>query len=95
MLLDRMEQYANNLEGLVEEKTNAFLEEKKRSEELLYEVLPKLESNLVFDELFWQLYIAYYILFVLHVIMILKQELLCKRNVSELGCVKILNSALI
>ena len=42
-----MEQYANNLEGLVQEKTNAFLDEKKRSEELLYEVLPKyeLESN--------------------------------------------------
>lgn len=36
-----MEQYANNLEGLVEERTQAFLEEKKRSEELLYEVLPK------------------------------------------------------
>ena len=41
MLLHRMEQYANNLEGLVEERTNAFLEEKKRSEELLYQVLPR------------------------------------------------------
>ena len=40
-LLHRMEQYANNLEGLVEERTNAFLEEKKKSEELLYQVLPK------------------------------------------------------
>ena len=42
-LLHRMEQYANNLEGLAEERTTAFLEEKKRSEELLYEVLPKYE----------------------------------------------------
>ena len=41
MLLHRMERYANNLEGLVEERTNAFLEEKKRSEELLYQVLPR------------------------------------------------------
>ena len=41
MLLNRMEQYANNLEGLVEERTNDFLEEKKRSEELLYQVLPR------------------------------------------------------
>ncbi|XP_052212562.1 atrial natriuretic peptide receptor 1-like [Dreissena polymorpha] len=41
VLLQRMEQYANNLEGMVEEKTQAFLEEKKRSEELLYKVLPR------------------------------------------------------
>ena len=41
VLLNRMEQYANNLEGLVNQRTQAFLEEKKRSEELLYQVLPK------------------------------------------------------
>ena len=40
-LLSRMEQYAENLEVLVEERTKAFLDEKKRSEELLYRVLPK------------------------------------------------------
>jgi hypothetical protein len=40
-LLSRMEEYANNLEDLVEERTQAFLEEKKRSEELLYQVLPR------------------------------------------------------
>ncbi|XP_076308629.1 atrial natriuretic peptide receptor 1-like [Tachypleus tridentatus] len=43
-LLSRMEQYANNLESLVEEKTAAFLEEKKKSEELLYQVLPRLAT---------------------------------------------------
>ncbi|KAJ8046329.1 Atrial natriuretic peptide receptor 2 [Holothuria leucospilota] len=40
-ILFRMEKYANNLEALVEERTAAFLEEKKRSERLLYEVLPR------------------------------------------------------
>lgn len=40
-LLKRMEQYANNLEGLVLERTQAFLEEKRKSEELLYQVLPR------------------------------------------------------
>ncbi|CAH0381340.1 unnamed protein product [Bemisia tabaci] len=40
-LLRRMEQYANNLEALVEEKTEQFSMEKRRSEELLYQVLPR------------------------------------------------------
>ncbi|KAI1295476.1 Atrial natriuretic peptide receptor 1 [Halotydeus destructor] len=40
-LLSRMEQYTNNLEQLAEQRTNAFLEEKHRTEELLYQVLPK------------------------------------------------------
>ena len=40
-LLHRMEQYANNLEGLVEERTADYLEQKKRAEDLLYMMLPK------------------------------------------------------
>ncbi|RZC36846.1 receptor type guanylyl cyclase-like, partial [Asbolus verrucosus] len=40
-LLARMEQYANNLESLVEERTADYLEEKRRCEELLYQLLPK------------------------------------------------------
>ncbi|XP_054710522.1 atrial natriuretic peptide receptor 2-like [Uloborus diversus] len=40
-LLSRMEQYATNLESLVEQRTAAFMEEKKKSEELLYQVLPR------------------------------------------------------
>ena len=40
-LLLRMEQYANNLEALVEERTADYLEQKKRAEDLLYMMLPK------------------------------------------------------
>ena len=40
-LLNRMEQYANNLESLVEERTQNYLEEKRRCEDLLHELLPK------------------------------------------------------
>ncbi|XP_045460026.1 atrial natriuretic peptide receptor 1 [Harmonia axyridis] len=40
-LLKRMEQYATNLEALVSEKTEELSQEKRRSEELLYQVLPR------------------------------------------------------
>ncbi|XP_030005766.1 atrial natriuretic peptide receptor 2 [Sphaeramia orbicularis] len=39
-LLSRMEQYANNLENLVQERTQAYLEEKRKAENLLYQILP-------------------------------------------------------
>ncbi|XP_017785095.1 PREDICTED: atrial natriuretic peptide receptor 1 [Nicrophorus vespilloides] len=44
-LLRRMEQYANNLESLVGEKTKELSQEKRRSEELLYQVLPRLVAQ--------------------------------------------------
>ncbi|XP_070536381.1 atrial natriuretic peptide receptor 1-like isoform X2 [Ptychodera flava] len=44
-LLARMEQYANNLEGLVEERTSQYLEEKKRAEDLLDRLLPRSVSE--------------------------------------------------
>jgi atrial natriuretic peptide receptor A len=40
-LLKRMEKYAQDLEALVAERTGAFFEEKKKAEELLYQVMPK------------------------------------------------------
>ena len=40
-LLVRMEQYANNLETLVEERTEDYFIEKKKTEDLLHELLPK------------------------------------------------------
>lgn len=41
-LLHRMEQYASNLEEIVEERTQQLIIEKKKSEELLYQILPRL-----------------------------------------------------
>ncbi|KAK5637740.1 hypothetical protein RI129_000077 [Pyrocoelia pectoralis] len=40
-LLKRMELYANNLETLVQERTDQYLEEKRHAEDLLYQLLPK------------------------------------------------------
>lgn len=40
-LLSRMERYANNLESLVEERTEDYLEEKRKCENLLYQLLPQ------------------------------------------------------
>ena len=44
-LLTRMEQYANNLETLVEERTQSYLEEKEKCESLLHELLPPLVAD--------------------------------------------------
>ena len=48
-LLKRMEQYANNLEVLVEEKTEQLSQEKRRSEELLFQVLPRYIRNFAIE----------------------------------------------
>ncbi|XP_045101245.1 guanylate cyclase 32E-like [Portunus trituberculatus] len=39
-MLEMMEKYANNLEALVDERTDQLIEEKKKTEALLYEMLP-------------------------------------------------------
>ncbi|XP_078664612.1 atrial natriuretic peptide receptor 1-like [Branchiostoma floridae x Branchiostoma belcheri] len=40
-LLSRMEQYANNLESLVEERTGQYMDEKRKAEDLLHQLLPR------------------------------------------------------
>jgi hypothetical protein len=40
-LLVRMEQYANNLENIVEQRTEDYFIEKNKTEDLLHELLPK------------------------------------------------------
>lgn len=44
-LLSRMEEYANNLEDLVEDRTQSLIIEKKKSDELLYQVLPRYNAT--------------------------------------------------
>jgi len=39
-MLRMMEKYANNLEELVEEKTQQYMEEKKKADLLLYSMMP-------------------------------------------------------
>jgi len=41
-MLQMMEKYANNLEELVEEKTQQHMEEKKKADMLLYSMMPVL-----------------------------------------------------
>lgn len=40
-MMAMMEKYANDLEGLVDERTRMLIEEKRRTEALLYEMIPK------------------------------------------------------
>lgn len=40
-LLNRMEQYANNLEGIVAERTALLAQEQRKTEQLLFQILPK------------------------------------------------------
>nr|CAI5843767.1 unnamed protein product [Callosobruchus analis] len=40
-LLDRLEHYANTLEKKVDERTQAYLDEKRKCEDLLYQLLPR------------------------------------------------------
>lgn len=40
-MVNLLERYANNLEDIVEERTQQLIDEKKRTDELLYRMLPK------------------------------------------------------
>lgn len=53
-LLKRMEQYANNLESLVQERTADYLEEKRKAEDLLYQLLPKYVFPFLSFPTIWQ-----------------------------------------
>ena len=48
-LLNRMEQYANNLETLVGERTQLLMQEQKKTEQLLHQILPRLEIGLLIN----------------------------------------------
>ena len=40
-MLDMMEKYANNLEEIVEHRTSELVDEKKKTDSLLYRMLPR------------------------------------------------------
>ena len=40
-MLNKMEKYANSLEEVVEKRTRQLLEEKQKTDGLLYDMLPK------------------------------------------------------
>ena len=40
-MLDMMEKYANNLEDIVEQRTAELVEEKKKTDTLLFRMLPR------------------------------------------------------
>ncbi len=40
-MLDMMEKYANNLEEIVEQRTSELVDEKKKTDSLLYRMLPR------------------------------------------------------
>ena len=44
-MISIMERYASNLEALVEERTDQLREEKKKTEEILLQMLPKYVYN--------------------------------------------------
>jgi len=45
-MIGMMEKYANNLEELVEEKTQQYMEEKKKADMLLYSMMPELVAHI-------------------------------------------------
>ena len=44
-ILSMMDKYSNNLEEIVEERTQQMAEEKKKTDRLLYRMLPPLVSQ--------------------------------------------------
>ena len=41
MVMNMMEKYGNNLEEMVEERTQQLVDEKKKTDRLLYRMLPR------------------------------------------------------
>ena len=51
-MVAKLEKYANNLEDIVEQRTAELVEEKKKTDSLLYRMLPK----------YFMIYFVYYFL---------------------------------
>ena len=46
-MLQKLENYANNLENLVEQRTSELVDEKKKTDILLYRMLPKYDGTIL------------------------------------------------
>ena len=46
-LIEKLERYANNLEDIVAQRTAELVMEKKKTEELLYRMIPRYESPFI------------------------------------------------
>ena len=44
-MVSLLEKYASNLEGIVQDRTKQLAEEKRRTETLLYQMLPRLDKS--------------------------------------------------
>ena len=56
-MLAMMEKYANNLETLVDERTQLLIEEKRRTEALLHEMLPRTVAEQLKQVWWWTWYL--------------------------------------
>ena len=53
-MIAMMEKYANNLEAIVDERTQLLIDEKRKTEALLYEMLPKTVAEQLKQVRSWQ-----------------------------------------
>ena len=62
-MLAMMEKYANNLETLVDERTQLLIEEKRRTEALLHEMLPRTVAEQLKQVCWhtWYLFISHHV----------------------------------
>ena len=47
--MSSLEEYTLSLEAAIQERTTDYLDEKRKTEELLYELLPRSHSNILFS----------------------------------------------
>lgn len=54
--MSMLEKYANNLEKIVDERTHQVLEERRRADQLLYQLLPRYKIICAVEKNFMRIY---------------------------------------